>query len=686
METNIFKVRDIEHGTAKLFFDESGTVDIQRYESSKYPIFQKLLDKQQSFFWLPQEINMSKDAIDFKGFSEAQEHIFTSNLKRQILLDSVQGRAPCITFGQVVSDPALESLITWWQASEVIHSQSYTHIIRNVYPNPSKVFDEMKDIREIVELGDSVSVFYDDLLEKIRKLPYGDFETKRALYRCLLSVNALEQIRFHVSFACTYSFAQQGLMTGSAKIIQLIHNDECVAEGTEVLTPNGWKRIEEFDQEGGEMLAQFCPNTREVSFVNPSRMVKKKADMLIKFEDRDFHQMVTPNHRMLKRTATSKEDVYKFVEAKDIVMNTASYVPVAGYKLQGKELLSDLERFYIAAQADGSVSDRYTGEISGTRPVTFYFTKERKKVRMEALLDRLGFSYRKIPNPRKDEDGVLFRVDVPMAVFREDMKTFKWVDLSTVSSTWAEQFLEEVAEWDGHRSKKTTNGSFYYSSTDKENVKMVQAVAALCGRWASYGVQTDNRKESYRDVYRTTVRANHYERPTGKVKTEYVEYDGNVYCPTVPTGAFLIRSGGRVSVTGNCLHIGITTNLLKLLPKDDPDFERIAEEENQTAYDIYMDVHKQEKEWVKYLFSRGTMFGITQQELEQYLDWLVGGCMRRMGLDFPISIPKRQPLPWMRRYTDSRAEQVAPQESEITSYESGNVSLDIDNTEIDFDF
>lgn len=356
---SVFKIRNIPHGSAKLFFD--GNVDIQRYETSKYPIFAKLLDQQQSFFWRPTEINLSKDAIDFKQFSKAQEHVFTSNLKRQILLDSVQGRAPTIAYGPIVSDPTLEALIVWWTAMEVIHSQSYTHILRNVYPNPSKVFDEMKDIREIVECGDSVSIFYDELIERQNRLEYGHIETKRALYRSLLATNALEQIRFQVSFACTFAFGQQDLMIGSSKIIGLIRNDES-------------------------------------------------------------------------------------------------------------------------------------------------------------------------------------------------------------------------------------------------------------------------------------------------------------------------------------LHQGITQNLLKYLPQDDEDFKRIAEEERQTAKQIYLDVHTQEKEWVDYLFQEGPIFGLTSEELKLYLDWLTDNRMQHFGLESPITAPKKKPLPWLRRWEDGKSDQVAPQEGEILSYQVGNVDMNISDNSIDFDF
>ena len=145
------------------FFGNS--VNIARYDKQRYPIFEKLTEKQLSFFWLPTEIDLSRDSKDFKGLNDHEKHIFTSNLKRQILLDSVQGRAPSLAFLPICSLPELETWIQTWAFSETIHSRSYTHIIRNVYPDPSKVFDEMLDIPEIVDCAGSISKYYDYLIQ-----------------------------------------------------------------------------------------------------------------------------------------------------------------------------------------------------------------------------------------------------------------------------------------------------------------------------------------------------------------------------------------------------------------------------------------------------------------------------------------------------------------------------------------
>jgi ribonucleoside-diphosphate reductase beta chain len=212
------------------FFDDAPT--IARYDKQKYPFLEKLTEKQLGFFWRPEEIDIYRDAKDFKGLTEHEQHIFTSNLKRQILLDSVQGRAPTVAFGPICSLPELENWILTWAFSESIHSRSYTHIIRNIYSNPSDVFDGILDMQEIVDCAGDISKYYDELIalnnkrEQNVRILYDDYEHKKSLWLTLMSVNILEGVRFYVSFACSWAFAEVKKMEGNAKIIKLIARDE----------------------------------------------------------------------------------------------------------------------------------------------------------------------------------------------------------------------------------------------------------------------------------------------------------------------------------------------------------------------------------------------------------------------------------------------------------------------------
>lgn len=359
--SSVFHVRENTANLPKLFFDDSGTVDIQRYDLIKYPIFKRLTDNAEANYWRPTEINLTKDAADFRQFSKAEKHFSMSNLQRQIVLDSVQGRAPALCYLPVVSDPWVESFINVWTFMEGIHSKSYTHIIENVYPDASEVYDGMKQIRPILECGDQVSHFYDELMECIRTKPYGSYETKTAFYNSMVATNSLEQIRFHVSFASTFSFGNRNKIEGSCRIMQLIRQDEA-------------------------------------------------------------------------------------------------------------------------------------------------------------------------------------------------------------------------------------------------------------------------------------------------------------------------------------LHCGFTQNVLKTLPKDDPDFIKIAEEQKKTVEFIYKQVHKQERDWIDYLFMHGPILGLTEQELVQYLDWLVAKSMIRMDLKPDFEFSKKEPLLWMRKYLNEGGDddQPPPQEEELTSYQTGNINMNIGELVVDF--
>ena len=257
MSYSVFDSNNKKDATqVRAFFDNAPT--IARYDKQKYPWIEKLTDKQLGFFWRPEEVDIYKDAKDFKELTSHEQHIFTSNLKRQILLDSVQGRAPTAAFGPICSLPELETWIQTWTFSETIHSRSYTHIIRNIYPNPSKVFDELMDIKEIVECASDISKYYDQLIDlnnKVDGIGYQNmgnpdlarYNHKKYLWLALMSVNILEGVRFYVSFACSWAFAEVKKMEGNAKIIKFIARDENLhLAGTQQLLKALVKEDEDF--------------------------------------------------------------------------------------------------------------------------------------------------------------------------------------------------------------------------------------------------------------------------------------------------------------------------------------------------------------------------------------------------------------------------------------------------------
>lgn len=211
----------VDYTKVPVFFGSNG-MSIQRYDKFKYPGFFELFKKQINSFWLPEEFDLSKDRLDYKNMSDNEKFIFTSNLKYQILLDSVQSRGiPYLT--ENLSNPEVEAFCSAWSFFETIHSYSYTFIIKNVYAQPGEVFDNILNDNEIIKRASSVTKYYDEMINSFGE---SELDRKRKLYLTLMSINILEGIRFYVSFACSYAFAQNGKMEGNAKVISLINKDE----------------------------------------------------------------------------------------------------------------------------------------------------------------------------------------------------------------------------------------------------------------------------------------------------------------------------------------------------------------------------------------------------------------------------------------------------------------------------
>lgn len=224
-----------------MFFGDA--VAVSRFDKQTIPAFEKLIEKQLSFFWRPEEVDVSRDRMDFNNLPPHEQHIFISNLKYQTLLDSIQGRSPNVALLPIVSLPELETWIETWSFSETIHSRSYTHIIRNLVVEPSEILDQITNDTEIRARAIEVSQYYDDLIESVSLYQmFGEGthhvngedvtislrDLKKKLYLCIVSINVLEAIRFYVSFACSFAFAERELMEGNAKIIKLIARDEAL--------------------------------------------------------------------------------------------------------------------------------------------------------------------------------------------------------------------------------------------------------------------------------------------------------------------------------------------------------------------------------------------------------------------------------------------------------------------------
>ena len=305
----VFNTEKVNTKKQPMFFGKP--LGVQRYDSYKYPVFDKLTQQQLSYFWRPEEVSLQKDRSDYQTLRPEQKHIFTSNLKYQIMLDSVQGRGPGMAFIPYCSLPELEACMEVWGFMEMIHSRSYTYVIKNIYPDPAEVFDTILDDEKILSRASSVTESYDFFInqaheydtsnwwrENWRDSPTGGWERrdlKKKLYRAVANVNILEGIRFYVSFACSFAFGELKLMEGSAKIISLIARDESQHL---VLTQNILKKWQEGDDpEFKEIAKEEKPYVRQMfeRCVNEEKAWAEylfKDGSMIGLNDKLLHQYV----------------------------------------------------------------------------------------------------------------------------------------------------------------------------------------------------------------------------------------------------------------------------------------------------------------------------------------------------------------------------------------------------------
>ena len=305
----VFNTEEVDTKKQPMFFGKP--LGVQRYDSYKYPVFDRLTTQQLGYFWRPEEVSLQKDRSDYATLRPEQKHIFTSNLKYQTMLDSVQGRAPGMAFLPYCSLPELEACMEVWGFMEMIHSRSYTYIVKNVYSNPSEVFDTILKDERILERASSVTESYDSFIKQAQEWGSGCMwrpdavgspsskwclkDLKRSLYRAIANVNILEGIRFYVSFACSFAFGELKLMEGSAKIISLIARDESQHLVLTQNIINNWRKGDDPD------MVEICKEQEEWTYkmfdvcVNEE---KKWADYLFKdgsmigLNDKLLHQYV----------------------------------------------------------------------------------------------------------------------------------------------------------------------------------------------------------------------------------------------------------------------------------------------------------------------------------------------------------------------------------------------------------
>ena len=517
----------------------------------KYRWLYETYKKAQTNFWRPQEVPLGNDKRDYRDLPPNVKHQYDLLFSMLTTMDLVVTEAIDVSIMRHAGAPELRNWLALQGFQEAIHTDSYVTIAEEIGLDPDEVFTRYLT-NPALYAKIAMAGRYAEQLDGITDLNDPD-QMEQFIVAYTFFALILESLWFYVGLSAgTYPARFLGKMLGTADMFSFIRKDECVAEGTEVLTKKGWLPVEKLSMDT-ELLQWHEDNT--TSWTYPIKLSMHRADSYYKFDlsTRGFKQKVSAEHRFPYYTVTGK---LKIVPARGATPNTYTKHPMAGplRSVGRQDALTPQERFMVALQADGSLpSDRYTGERCGTVPYTFGLTKGRKRRAFEKILADLGWGYVSAIDRR---GRTVYRVSGPLGMTKD---FDDWVRLGDRSLSWCRDFVAEVARWDGHivaeNPARTT-----YSSTIKNNVDVVQAAATLCGYRTKYTHVVDRRSPTYSDIHRLFINTHQDHVNGGRMVKTRVDGPVRMYGIEVPSSFLVIRCDGCVSVTGNSLHysVGLT--------------------------------------------------------------------------------------------------------------------------------
>lgn len=594
------------------------------YSPFEYDKAYNYWELQQQSHWLHYEVSMSSDINDWKlHLTESEKnvvgHILKGFTQSEVFIQEYWGQM----VGNWFKKPEIQMMAATFSAFESIHAVSYAYL------------------NQSLGLEDFEAFLHEPTAKaKIDRLMNTKGKTKRDIALSLAIFSAFnEGVNLFSSFAVLLNFSRYNKLKGLGQIIAFSIKDECYSDDTEILTPSGFKLFADLSE--NDLVAQFDPNDDTISFVKPSRILKQKyKGKMCNFSNEKLPVdiNVTPGHQMLYKWINKEDDCWKFEKAENLKTKSPhKVIPVSGKKITGRDKLTAHEKFLIALQADGNLSDRYNGDRVGTVPAIFTFSKVRKIKEFKSILTETSYSYKEsiIKGTETKKDQVKFTVNVPISNIID--KTFSWVNLEDISYNWANEFISQLSIWDGHVTdghvtdpNKNSGKYIYYSSTNKFNVDMVQAISSIANKWATKTLQEDYRSDNYSDIHRLYIHDLSYKR-LGRVEKTYVDYEGMVYCVTVPTSAIVVRRQGKVFVSGNCLHSEAGCWLFRTFVKEYP--KVFTDELKKEIYDAARLTVELEDAFIDKAFSFGDVEGLTASELKNFIRFRANTKLHDLGLN-----------------------------------------------------
>lgn len=640
----------------------NGKTDVNQLVPFKYKwAWEKYLASSANH-WMPQEINMQRDIELWKskdGLTEDERRIIKRNLGFFVTADSLAANNIVLGTYRHITAPECRQFLLRQALEEGIHTHAYQYIAESLGLDESEIFNAYKEIKSIKDKDDFLIPFIDVLTDPNFKT--GTLESDQQLLKSMIVFACLmEGLFFYVGFTQILAMGRQNKMVGAAEQYMYILRDECLTPDHDVLTQRGWVAIDSILED--DVVMQYNED-KSLSFVKPSRLVCSHIDgdmYSIKTQQGHYDLKATPNHRVVFENA-ARETRESFASEIKLHPKNKLIVGSKGIDVDG-DGLSPLHRLAIAYQADGvSVSDRYTGEKCGTLPCMFDFTKQRKIDRIKQILDLAGISY----DISEKKGKTFFKFDLPVSEKWVIQKDFSWVkqNISGYSVNFCKEFIEEIAEWDGSRPSKDR---VRFDNTNKDAADIVQIMAVMAGYKTLYKTIPDNRKESYKDIYRVYI-SKHEKTVHGfsaKKTKEY--YNGNVYCVTVPSGKFVVRRNGAVMITGNSMHCNFGIDLINQLKIENPHLW--TEPFRQEITQLFLKAVELEYRYAEDTMPRGVL-GLNAPMFKQYLRYIANRRAQQIGLD--AIFPKEEnPFPWMSEMIDLKKERNFF-ETRVIEYQTG---------------
>lgn len=589
-----------------------------------YPFCNDFINAMWEGHWTPNEFSFKSDIQDFQTELTKQEQEIIKRTLSAIGQIEIAVKKFWAKLGDNLPHPSLTDMGLVMAQIEVIHNKAYEKLLDKL--GFEELFEENLKIKII-----KGRVKY---LQKYNKKVYGDDERKQFIYSIILFTLFVENVSLFSQFYIILWFNRyRNVLKDTAQQVQYTKNEEdCLIEGTEVLTPSGWLDFRNINV--GDDIYQFT----EDGFIELTKVLHKIEKHfegnLIKFSRIRNQCAVTPTHDMIYYNTN---DQFKKVKAENLKLHKQTHIPIGGVlKNEGIDELSLEDRLRIAIQADGTNAfwTNQDGEkklrgVDGGYTHYMGLTKQRKKERVEWILNNLNIRYSTHPTekPRELRYNFQYNQDTDYKIFKN------WIDLSNKSPKWCKEFIDEVVEWDGYKVGKNSVG---YCSILKENIDMVQTIAILAGYSTNiiYGNES-SRDEKYNDCYRLSIMKTNLKPKSHGVKKQEVSYDGNVYCVTVPSGNIITRYEDKTFIVGNC-HAKAGIQIINTIRHEHPELfdDELEEKIRQECFEAY----NAEEKIIDWMIGNYSKENIDKDILKEYIKNRINESMQQIGFQSVLEV------------------------------------------------